>query len=146
MNFSANIELNKLDKYYPKSDLNHIYQKHREQIILILNSIESVWKAKKLDDKNFEILYEGLGNSWSAVFYNIIGKEINSMIGKINGFEKLILTGIEDHKWQTRFNTIIIMKGFEKKEIQNKVIELGLKDKSTRVREMALDVKTYWMD
>jgi len=144
MNYSANSELKKLDEYYPKSDLNHFYQKHREQIILILNTIESVWKTKKLDDQNFEILYEGIKNSWAVVFFYIVGKEINSMIGKINGIERIIYNGIEDKKWQTRFNTVVIMKGFENKEIQNKVIELGMKDKSKKVQEMALDVKNHW--
>lgn len=144
MNYSANSELKKLDEYYPKSDLNHIYQKHREQIILILNTIESVWKTKKLNDQNFEILYEGIENSWAGVSFYIVGKEINSMMGKINGIERIIYNGIEDKKWQTRFNTVVIMKGFENKEIQNKVIELGVNDKSKKVQEMALDVKNYW--
>ena len=139
MNYSANSELKKLDEYYPKSDLNHFYQKHREQIILILNTIESVWKAKKLDEQNFEILYEGLKNSWTLVFFYIVGKEINSMIEKVNGIEKIIYNGIEDKKWQTRFNTVIIMKGFDNKEIQNRVIELGLK---TRVKKYE---KWLWM-
>ena len=97
-----------------------------------------------MDEQNFEILNEGLKNSWVVVSYYIVGKEINLMTGKVKGIEELILKGIEDKKWQTRFNSVVIIKGFKNKEIRNRVIELALNDKSKKVREMALDVKAYW--
>ena len=143
--FSAIKELEKLDQYYPKSDLNHIYQKNRDTIIAQLNTIESIWKTKEVDNAKLNILYQGLQNSWVGIFYYIIGKEINAMTGKINGIEKLIYKGIKDSKWQTRFNTVVIMKGFHHKEILNDIVELGLIDKSKKVREMALDVKDHWI-
>ncbi|WP_074978653.1 hypothetical protein [Zhouia amylolytica] len=145
-NYSADNELRELDNYYPKSDLNHVYQKNRDQIINLLNTIEAVWNTSELDNEKFEILYEGLQNSWTAIFYDIIGKEINLMTGKINGVEKLIYNGIKDSKWRTRFNTVVIMKGFEQKKIKNEIIDLGLSDKSKKVREMALDVQNHWTD
>ena len=144
MNYNAKEELIKMDEYYLDSDLKHTYQKQREKIILILNAIELIWKRKILDEQNFEILNEGLKNSWVVVSYYIVGKEINLMTGKVKGIEELILKGIEDKKWQTRFNSVVIIKGFKNKEIRNRVIELALNDKSKKVREMALDVKAYW--
>ena len=145
-NYIARDKLKKLDDYYLRSDSNHIYQKNRDHIITLLNTIESVWKTKELNTSEFEILYQGLRNSWTEIFYYTVGKEINSMIGKINGVEKLIYNGIKDSQWRTRFNTVVIMKGFEHKEILNEIIELGLIDKSKKVREMALDVKNHWLE
>jgi len=144
MNYNAKEELIKMDEYYLNSDLKHIYQKQREKIILMLNAIELIWKHKILDEQNFEILNDGLKNPWVVVYYYIVGKEINLMTGTVKGIEELILKGIEDKKWQTRFNSVVIMKGFKNKEIRNRVIELALNDKSKKVREMALDVKAYW--
>lgn len=144
MKFSAKNELIRLDEYYPNSDLKHIYQIHREKIIVLLNTLELVWKQNKLDEESSQILTEGLKNPWEVVFYFLVGKEINLMTGKIKGIENLILEGIEDKRWQTRFNTIVIMKGFKNKEIRNIVLEKALNDKSVKVREMAMDVKNYW--
>jgi hypothetical protein len=144
MNYNANDELKKLDEYYPYSDLKHPYKQHRETIITLLSTIESVWKNKTLDEQNFKILTEGLKNPWVIVFYHIVGKEINLMTGKVKGIEDLIFNGIVDKRWQTRFNTVVVMKGFKNKEIQSRIIEIALNDKSDKVREMALDVKTYY--
>ncbi|MBK7212249.1 MAG: hypothetical protein IPH88_02895 [Bacteroidales bacterium] len=144
MKFSAKNELIRLDEYYPNSDLKHIYQIHREKIIVLLNTLELVWKQNKLDEESSQILTEGLKNPWEVVFYFLVGKEINLMTGKIKGIENLILEGIEDKRWQTRFNTIVIMKGFKNKEIRKIVLEKALNDKSVKVREMAMDVKNYW--
>lgn len=144
MKYSAKNELIRLDEYYPNSDLKHIYQIHREKIIVLLNTLELVWKQNKLDEESSQILTEGLQNPWVVVFYYIVGKEINLMIGKVKGIENLILKGIEDRRWQTRFNTTVIMKGFKNTEIRNIVLEKALNDKSAKVREMAMDIKTYW--
>jgi hypothetical protein len=144
MKYNANNELRKLDEYYPNSDLKQIYVKHRDEIILLLKTIETVWQNKQLDRHNFDILYKGLQNSWTVVYYYIVGEQINSMIGKIVGIEELIFKGIEDKSWQTRFNTVVIMKGIDKRDIKNKIIDLGLKDKSKKVSEMASDVKNYY--
>jgi len=146
MNYNANDELRKLDEYYPNSDLKHVYVKHREDIILLLRTIENVWQNQQLDKHNFNILYKGLQNPWTVVYYYIIGEQINSMIGKIVGIENLIFKGIEDKSWQTRFNTVVIMKGLDNKEIKSKIIDLGLKDKSKKVSEMASDVKKYYLN
>lgn len=146
MNFNANNELRKLDEYYPNSDLKHIFNKHRDEIILLVNAVESVWKNKHLDKQNFDILFKGLENTWTGIYYNIVGEQINSMIGKIGGIEELITKGIKDKRWQTRFNTIVIMKGIHNREIQNKIIDLALKDKSKKVIEMANDVKNHYLN
>ena len=143
-NHSTNIELRKMDDYYPNSDLNHIYQKHRKQIIVLLNTIESIWEIRDLNDQNFEILYDGLKNSWHGVYFDIVGKEINSMAGKIRGVEKIISNGIKDKHWKVRFNSLVIMKIFDDQELKNEVIELGLNDKSKKVREMADNIKRYY--
>ena len=131
-NHSTNIELRKMDDYYPNSDLNHIYQKHREQIIVLLNTIESIWETRDLNDQSFEILFDGLKNSWHGVYFDIVGKEINSMVGKIRGVEKIISNGIKDKHWKVRFNSLVIMKIFDDQELKNEVIELGLNDKSKK--------------
>ena len=68
------------------------------------------------------------------------------MIGKIVGIEELITKGIKHKRWQTRFNTIVIMKGIHNREIQNKIIDLALKDKSKKVIEMANDVKNHYLN
>jgi hypothetical protein len=146
MNYSSKDELKKMDEYYTGSNLNHVYQRHREKIILLLNTIESVWKAKKLDEQSYKELNEGLENSWLVVFFYIVGKQINLMVGKIDGIEKLLLNGIENPKWQIRFNTVVIMKEFKHKKIRSKVIESALNDKSKRIREMAIDVKNYYVE
>lgn len=146
MNFDANNELRKLDEYYPNSDLKHIYVKRRDEIIILLNAVERVWKNKHLDKQNFDILYKGLENSWTVIYYNIVGEQINSMIGKIVGIDELIDKGIKDKSWQTRFNTVVITKGIDNREIQNKIIDMALKDKSKKVVEMAHDVKNYYLN
>ena len=146
MNFNANIELRKLDEYYPNSDLKHIFNKYREEIILLVNAVESAWKNKHLDKHNFDILFKGIENSWAGIYYNIVGEQINLMIGKIVGIEELITKGIKDKRWQTRFNTVVIMKGIHNSEIQNKIIDLALKDKSKKVIEMANDVKNHYLN
>jgi hypothetical protein len=144
MNYNANNELKKLDEYYPNSDLRQIYVKHRDEIIILLRTIETVWQNQQLDKHTFDILYQGLQNSWTVVYYYIVGGQINLMIGKIVGIEELIFKGIEDKSWQTRFNTVVIMKEFSNRKIKNKIIDLGLKDKSKKVSEMAFDVKNYY--
>lgn len=146
MTFSAKNELKKLDEYYPNSDLVHIYKKHRESIIKLLETIEDVWTTKQIEKTNFEVLYDGLKNACTVVFYYVVGEQINLMIGKIVGAEQLIFKGIEDKSWRVRFNTVVIMKGLEKGEIKRKIVELGLKDKSEKVIEMALDVKRNYFD
>ncbi len=146
MNYNANNELSKLDEYYPNSDLKHVYVKHREEIVLLLRTIENVWQNQLLDKQNFNILFKGLQNSWTVVYYYIVGEQINSMIGKIVGIENLILKGIEDKSWQTRFNTVVIMKGLDNREIKSKIIDMGIKDKSKKVSEMAADVKKYYLN
>jgi len=146
MNYNANNELRKLDEYYPNSDLKHTYVKHRDEIILLLRTIEAIWENQRLGKHNFDILYKGLQNSWTVVFYYIVGEQINSMIGKIVGIEELIFKGIADKSWQTRFNTLVIMKVLDNREIKNKIIDLGLKDKSKKVIEMATDVKNYFLN
>ena len=142
MNYIAGNELKKLDEYYPNSDLRHIYVKHRNEIIILLRAVETVWQNKQLDKHNFDILYKGLQNSWIVIYYYIVGEQINSMIGKIAGIEELIFKGIEDKNWQTRFNTVVIMKVLDNRDIRNRIIDLGLKDKSKKVSEMATDVKS----
>ena len=146
MNYNANNELKKLDEYYPNSDLKHIYVKHRDEIIILLRAVETVWQNQQLDKHNFNILYKGLQNSWTVVFYYIVGEQINLMIGKIVGIEELIFKGIEDKNWKTRFNTVVIMKALDNRKIKNRIIDLGLKDKSTKVNEMATDVKNYYLN
>lgn len=146
MIYSANNELRKLDEYYPNSDLRHTYFKHRNEIILLLTTIETVWQNQQLDKHNFDILYKGLQNSWTVVYYYIVGEQINSMIGNIVGIEELIFKGIEDKSWQTRLNTVVIMKEIDNREIKDKIITLGLKDKSKKVCEMASDVKNYYLN
>ena len=143
-NYSANKELKKMDAYYPNSDLNHIYQKHRNQIVVLLSTIESIWQTKELSDQNFEILYEGLKNSWQGVYFDIIGKEINAMVDKISGIEKIISKGIKDKHWKVRFNSLVVMKIFDSGQLKNEVIDSGLNDKSKKVREMAIDIKKYY--
>ncbi len=133
-----------MDTYYPNSDVNHIYQKHRNQIILLLRAIESVWQTKELNGQNFEILYNGLKNSWHGVYFDIVGKQINAMYGKINGIEQLITNGIKDKQWKVRFNSLVIMKVFASGELKNQVVASGLNDKSKKVREMAADIKKYY--
>ena len=133
-----------MDDYYPNSDLNHIYQKHRKQVILLLNTIEHTWKTKELNDQNFEILYDGLKNPWHGVYFDIVGKEISAMVEKIDGIEKIISNGIKDKHWRVRFNSLVIMKIFNGGELRNQVIEAGRKDKSKKVREMANDIKRYY--
>ena len=146
MNYNANNELKKLDEYYPNSDLRHIYVKHRDEIIILLSAVETVWQNQQLDKHNFNILYKGLQNSWIVIYYHIVGEQINSMIGKIVGIEELIFKGIEDKNWQTRFNTVVIMKVLDNREIKQKIIDVGLMDKSKKVSEMATDVKTYYLN
>jgi hypothetical protein len=146
MNYNADKELKKLDEYYPNSDLRHIYVKHRDEIIILLRAVETVWQNQQLDKHNFDILYKGLQNSWTVVYYYIVGEQINSMIGKIVGIEELIFKGIIDKNWQTRFNTVVIMKVLDNREIKNKIIDLGLKDKSKKVNEMATDLKDYYLN
>ncbi|CAM1367078.1 hypothetical protein [Tenacibaculum xiamenense] len=142
--FNGKQELKELDNYYPNSDLSHIYLRHRDQIIELLKTIELVWSNKKLESHNFEILYEGLKSSWQVVYFDVLGKEINSMIGVIEGIEQLLMAGINDSKWKVRFNTLVIMKRFKHEEIKKNIIEIALNDKSKKVRKMALDIKKYW--
>ena len=66
------------------------------------------------------------------------------MIGKIYGVENLFYKGIEDNNWTTRLNTLVIMKEIDNKIIKNKITEIGLQDKSKKVREMAIDVKNNY--
>ncbi|MBL7914749.1 MAG: hypothetical protein JNL49_06850 [Bacteroidia bacterium] len=146
MNYNANSELKKLDEYYPNSDLKHVYIKHRDEIIKLLRAVETVWQNQHIDKYTFNILFKGLQNSWTVVYYSIVGEQINSMIGKIVGIEELIFKGIEDRNWRTRFNTVVIMKALDKREIKNRIIDLGLKDKSKKVKEMATDVKDYYLN
>lgn len=119
--YSAIKELKALDDHYTKSDLNHVYQKHRAQIILLLFTIESIWKSKELNHGMTLILFEGLSHPWTPIFYYIVGAEINLMIGKINGIETIIYDGIKDSQWQTRINTVVIMKGFKHKKFKKKL-------------------------
>ena len=146
MKYNADNELTKLDGYYPNSDLKHSYVKHRAEIITLLKAVETVWHNQQLDKHNFDILYKGLQNSWTVVFYYIVGEQINSMLGKISGIEELIFKGIEDRSWQTRFNTVVIMKTIKNRDIKNKIVDLGLMDKSSKVRKMASDVKDYYLN
>lgn len=141
MRHNANNELKKLDEYYPNSDLKHIYVKHRDEIAILLKTIETVWENQKLSKDDFNILFKGLQNSWVVVYYYVVGEPVNSMIGKIDGIEKLIYKGIEDKNWKTRLNTTIILKGIDNNELKCKIIEIALKDKSQKVREMAIDVQ-----
>ena len=144
MNYDAKTELGKLDKYYPNSNLKHIYVKHREEIIIILSAIETIWKKRNLEEKELSILDKGIANNWLVVYYYIIGEQINLMIGEIIGIENLLFKSVVNKNWQTRFNTIVIMKTIENKEIKNKIIALGLQDKSKKVLEMVIDVKNNY--
>lgn len=145
MNYSAHDELKKLDDYYPNSDLKNSYKKHREEIIKLLTTIEHIWQHQQLDKNTFEIVYNGLQNPWMVVYYYIVGEQINKMIGKIAGIEEVIYQGIQDKNWQTRFNTVVIMKAINNQELKTKIIDLGMSDKSRKVREMAEDVKMNYL-
>lgn len=144
MKYSAIEELKKYDDYYPDSDLKSTYRMHRDEIMKLQTAIETVWKNQKLDNNEFEILYNGLKNPWVVVYYYVLGEQINKMLGEITGIEKLIDQGIQDKNWQTRFNTVVIMKAINNQDLKTKIIDLGLSDKSKRVREMAEDVKTNY--
>jgi hypothetical protein len=122
MNYNAIEELKKYDDYYPNSDLKSTYRKHRDEIIKLQTAIETVWQNQQLDKNEFEILYNGLRNSWFVVYYYVLGEQINKMFGEINGIEKLIYLGIQDKKWQTRFNTVVIMKAFNNQDVKTKII------------------------
>lgn len=145
MNYSAHDELKKLDDYYPKSDLKNSYKKHREEIIKLLTTIDHIWQHQQLDKNTFEIVYNGLQNPWMVVYYYIVGEQINKMIGKIAGIEEVIHQGIQDKNWQTRFNTVVIMKAIDNQDLKTKIIDLGMSDKSRKVREMAEDVKINYL-
>lgn len=145
MNYNAIEELKKYDDYYLNSDLKSTYRKHRDEIIKLQTAIETVWQNQQLDKNEFEILYNGLRNPWVVVYYYVLGEQINKMFGEINGIEKLIYLGIQDKKWQTRFNTVVIMKAINNQDVKTKIIDLGLSDTSKKVREMAEDVqKNYF--
>ena len=143
--YNAEKELKKMDDYYPHSDLSSTYKKHRGQIIELFKTIELIWKTKKINDQSFEILFDGLKNSWHGVYYEIVGKEINAMLGNIEGIERIISYGINNSQWKIRFHTLVIMKGITDKEIQKTIVALGMMDKSKKVREMAADIKNHWM-
>jgi hypothetical protein len=145
MNYSAHDELKKLDDYYPNSDLKNSYKKHREEIIKLLTTIDHIWQHQQLDKNTFEIVYNGLQNPWMVVYYYIVGEQINKMIGKIAGIEEVIYQGIQDKNWQTRFNTVVIMKAIDNQDLKTKIIDLGMSDKSRKVREMAEDVKINYL-
>jgi len=146
MNYNAQEELRKLDEYYPNSDLSHVYSKHRNEIIRLLETIESVWQKNALDKPSFDVLFDGLQNSWVVVYYYVVGEQIDLMLGKIVGVEELLNKGIEDKNWRTRFNTMVVMKALKDQNIKTKIIESGLRDKSKKVREMAEDVKNGYMN
>ena len=143
-NYIASDELQKLDNYYLKSDLKYIYKKNRDKIIILLNTIENIWKTREITAQNFETLFLGLRSTWNVIYFYILGKQINLMIGKIYGVENLFYKGIEDNNWTTRLNTVVIMKEIDNKIIKNKITEIGLQDKSKKVREMAIDVKNNY--
>ena len=143
-NYIASDELQKLDNYYLKSDLKYIYKKNRDKIIILLNTIENIWKTREITAQNFETLFLGLRSTWNVIYFYILGKQINLMIGKIYGVENLFYKGIEDNNWTTRLNTLVIMKEIDNKIIKNKITEIGLQDKSKKVREMAIDVKNNY--
>ncbi len=146
MNYDAIEELKKYDDYYHNSDLKNTYRKHRDEIIKLQTTIETIWQNQQLDNIDFEILYNGLQNSWVVVYYYVLGEQINNMLGEITGIEELIYQGIQDKSWQTRFNTVVIMKGINDQDLRTKIIQVGLSDKSKKVREMAEDVNINYLN
>lgn len=137
--FSAKEEIKKMDEYYPNSDLSFHYKKNREQIVVLLDAIESIWEKETINDEQYTLLLNGLRASWSVVWFYVVGVNLIKMYGHIPKVDSLLSDAMSDRSWQTRFNTICVIEDLKDGDFKYQILKSGLNDKSKRVREMTTE-------
>ena len=137
---TAQKEMDRLDKYYPTSDLSHIYKKHRDQIISIVNCVEEIKKNKEISDSNLQILEQGIRNSWEEVFYYQAGRYLCEFSFKYDNAKELFYHLSNDKDYKVRFRAVTILLHKPRKKMIKDILKKALNDKSQIVREKAEDV------
>lgn len=137
---SAQKEIERLDNYYPNSDLSHVYKKHREQIISIAHCVEEIKKNKEISASNLQILEQGAKNSWEEVFYYQAGRYLTEFSFKYDNARELFYRLSNDKDYKVRFRVVTILLNEPRKKIIKDVLKRAFNDKSQIVREKAEDV------
>jgi hypothetical protein len=137
---SVEIEIKELEDYYPKSDLNHIYQKHKNQLIEIVNCVDRIQKKGELSDKDLLILEAGIRNSWEVVYYWYAGKYLSLLTHKSEKAKTLFKQLFEDKDCDIRAKIVSILQLKPEKKLIQPILIKAINDKSKIVRIKAVEV------
>ncbi|BCY29157.1 hypothetical protein [Flavobacterium okayamense] len=138
--FSAKSEIEKIEKHYINSDLKHIYLKHKEEILIILNCVEKIEKENRITEEDLKILENGIKNSWEEVFFYQAGKYVSHYSFKFKEVEQLFYKLINNKDYKNRFRILTVLLNEPPRKITKEVLSKALNDKSLTIQKKAEDI------
>jgi len=137
---SANAVIKRLDDHYLKSDLIHVYKKHKEILDRLAYAIQQIQDTQSLSQENLILIEEAIKVNWEEVCYYSSGKHLSKLAYKFKDAENLFYKLIECKQWKVRLNIIAILQTNPPENVINDLLKKGLCDKSSKVKLKALDI------